>query len=139
MTAGTAAAPFSSVLEFAPMLTAVACGRLHVTAVLQERGLPSGLIGDAAIVVSELLANAVAASAVLPDRPPVTLRLTVAERAVTIEAWDHSPLDPELHDPDEDDEAGRGLTLVAALSNRWGFDRTGYRRKSVWAELALTG
>jgi hypothetical protein len=27
--------------------------------------------------------------------------------------------------------------VVAALSNRWGWERTGYRRKVVWAELAL--
>jgi hypothetical protein len=33
--------------------------------------------------------------------------------------------------------AGGGLTVVAALSNRWGWERTGYRRKVVWAELAL--
>jgi hypothetical protein len=56
---------------------------------------------------------------------------------VLVEVWDRSPLDPEIQNPDEDDECGRGLTLVAAFSTRWGFERTGYRRKSVWAELAL--
>lgn len=136
MTAGTAAAPFSSVLEFAPMRTAVACARLHAVAVLQERGVASDVVDDAAVVVSELITNACAASAVLPERPPVTLRLTVAEAAVTIEAWDSSPLDPEVHDPGEDDEAGRGLTIVAAIAARWGVERTGYRRKSVWVVLA---
>jgi hypothetical protein len=34
-------------------------------------------------------------------------------------------------------ECGRGLTVVAALSDRWGQERTGQRRKVVWAELAL--
>jgi len=34
------------------------------------------------------------------------------------------------------DECGRGLTVVAALSDRWGWQRTGHRRKVVWAELA---
>lgn len=28
------------------------------------------------------------------------------------------------------------LTVIAALSCRWGCERTGYRRKVVWAELA---
>lgn len=32
---------------------------------------------------------------------------------------------------------GRGLTVVAALSSRWGCERTGHRLKVVWAELLL--
>jgi hypothetical protein len=30
----------------------------------------------------------------------------------------------------------RGLTVVAAHSDRWGSKRTGHSRKVVWAELA---
>jgi hypothetical protein len=35
-----------------------------------------------------------------------------------------------------DAECGRGLTVVAALSTRWGCQRTGCRRKVVWSQLA---
>jgi hypothetical protein len=54
-----------------------------------------------------------------------------------IEAWDRSPLDPEPRMAGADDECGRGLTVIADLSDRWGCQRTGYRRKVIWAELAL--
>jgi anti-sigma regulatory factor (Ser/Thr protein kinase) len=104
--------------------------------VLHEWGL-AGLAEDAALLVSELMTNALDASAVLPERPPITLRLLATGTSLVIEAWDQSSLDLEPREADADDECGRGLTVVAALSARWGSERTGYRRKVVWAELAL--
>jgi anti-sigma regulatory factor (Ser/Thr protein kinase) len=125
-----------SALELAPLPTAASCARLHTVHVLHEWGL-RGLADDAATVVSELTTNAADASAVLPDRPAITLRLLNTGTSLLIEVWDQSQLDLELHEADADDECGRGLTVVAALSSRWGCERTGYRRKVVWAELAL--
>ena len=133
--AGTAL-PRTSVLELAPLPTAVPCARLHAVHVLHEWGLRD-LAQDAALIVSELMTNAADASVVLPERPPITLRLLATENTLVIEAWDHSPLDLEPREADADAECGRGLTVVAALSDRWGCQRTGYRRKVVWAELAL--
>jgi anti-sigma regulatory factor (Ser/Thr protein kinase) len=92
---------------------------------------------DVALIVSELMTNAADASIVLPERPPVTLRLLATGRTLIIEVWDHSPLDLGPREADPGDECGRGLTVVAALSERWGWERTGDRRKVVWAELAL--
>ena len=135
MTVGTAT-HLSSILELAPLPTAVPCARLHAGHVLHEWGLRD-LADDAALLVSELITNAVDASIVLPDRPPIALHLRATETSLMIEAWDHSPLDLESREADPDAECGRGLTVVAALSDRWGWKRTGYRRKVVWAELAL--
>ena len=104
--------------------------------VLYEWGLRN-VAEDAALIVSELMTNAADASIVLPDRPPIALRLQATERTLVIEAWDHSPLDLEPREAGPDAECGRGLTVVAALSARWGCQRTGYRCKVVWAELAL--
>jgi anti-sigma regulatory factor (Ser/Thr protein kinase) len=104
--------------------------------VLHEWGLRE-LADDAALVVSELITNAADASIVLPDRPPIALRLLASETSLVIEVWDQSPLDLEPREAGTDDECGRGLTVVAALSDRWGWERTGYRRKVVWAGLAL--
>src|SRR5215813_12672286 len=132
MTAGTATY-LSSALEFAPLSTAVPCARLHAVHVLHEWGLRA-LAEDAALIVSEFMTNALDASAVLPERPPITLRLLAGEKSLLIEAWDHSPLDLEPGQADDDAECGRGLTVVAALSDRWGSERTGHRRKVVWAE-----
>ena len=135
MTSGTAT-QISSALEFAPLPTAVPCARLHVVHVLHEWGLRD-LGGDAQMVVSELITNAIDASTLLPERPPVSLRLLLTGKSLVIEVWDHSPLDLEPREADADDECGRGLTVVAALSDRWGWERTGHDRKVVWAELAL--
>ena len=126
----------TSFLELAPLPTAVPCARLHTMHVLHEWGLRA-LAADAALIVSELTTNAADASAVLPERPPIALRLLASEKSLVIEVWDHSPLDLEPRMADADAECGRGLTVVAAISDRWGCERTGYRRKVVWAELAL--
>jgi serine/threonine-protein kinase RsbW len=126
-----------SAFELAPLPTAIPCFRLHAVAVLEEWGLPRDLAEDAEILVSELMTNALDASAVLPERPPITLQLLVSETSLVIEAWDQSPLDPEPRQAGASDECGRGLTVVAALSDRCGTERIGYRRKVVWAELAL--
>ncbi len=127
----------TSALEFAPLPGAIPCARLHAVAVLKEWGLPRDLVGDAETLVSELMTNACDASVVLPERPPVTLRLLATGASLVIEAWDQSPLDLEPRQAGADDECGRGLAVVAALSTRWGCERTGYRHKVVWAELAL--
>jgi anti-sigma regulatory factor (Ser/Thr protein kinase) len=134
MTSGTAT-QLSSALEFAPLPTAVPCARLHVVHVLREWGLRD-LADDAQMVVSELITNAIDASTLLPEHPPVTLRLLLTGKSLVIEVWDHSPLDLEPRKADADDECGRGLTVVAALAERWGWERTGHHRKVVWAELA---
>jgi anti-sigma regulatory factor (Ser/Thr protein kinase) len=133
---GDTALHHTSVLEFAPLPGAIPCARLHAVHILHEWGLRA-LADDAALIVSELMTNAADASAVLPDRPPITLRLLASERSLLIEAWDHSPLDLEPRELDPGDECGRGLTVVAALSERWGWERTSHNRKVVWAELAV--
>jgi len=126
----------TSYLELAPLPGAIPCARLHAVHVLHEWGLRA-LSEDAALIVSELMTNAADASVVLPERPPIALRLLASEKALIIEAWDHSPLDLKPRGADPDAECGRGLTVVAALSDRWGSKRTGHQRKVVWAELAL--
>jgi anti-sigma regulatory factor (Ser/Thr protein kinase) len=123
-----------SCLRLAPLPTAASCARLHAVHVLHEWGLRE-LADDAALVVSELITNAADASIVVPGHPAIALRLLFTGTSVVIEAWDQSPLDLEPRDAGGDDECGRGLTVVAALSSRWGWERTGCRRKVVWATL----
>jgi len=126
----------TSVLELAPLPGAASCARLHAVHVLQEWGLRA-LADDTALIVSELITNAADASIVLPERPPVTLRLLAGEKSVLIEAWDSSPLDIQPRQVGPEDECGRGLAIVAGLSARWGCERTGGQRKVVWAELTF--
>ena len=128
--------PHNSHLVLAPLPGAIPCARLHAVHVLHEWGLRDRT-SDAALIVSELVTNAADAAVVLPERPPIALRLLATEKLLRIEVWDCSPLDLEPRDAEADDECGRGLMVVAALSDCWGSKRTGYQRKVVWAELAL--
>jgi hypothetical protein len=64
------------------------------------------------------------------------LRLLAGDTSLVIEAWDQSPLDLEPRQAGADAECGRGLTVVAALSTRWGCQRISGRRKVVWSQLA---
>lgn len=124
-----------SFIELAPLPSAVPCARLHAVHVLRDWDLRD-LADDTALIVSELVTNAVTASAILPDRPPVSLRLITDGRCLRIEVQDHSPADPRPDGEGSDDaEHGRGLAVVAALSTRCGSQRTARNSKTVWAEV----
>jgi anti-sigma regulatory factor (Ser/Thr protein kinase) len=126
-----------SFIELAPLPSAVPCARLHAVNVLRDWQLRD-LADDTALIVSELVTNAVTASAILPDRPPVSLRLITDGQNLRIEVHDHSPADLRPGAEASDDaEHGRGLGVVAALSTRCGTERTGLRRKTVWSELQM--
>jgi anti-sigma regulatory factor (Ser/Thr protein kinase) len=133
--AGGADWPLVSTLEFGSLPTAVACARAHARSVLFEWGL-GHLADDVVTLSSELVTNALQASWTLKDRPPVVLRLLANDRQLLIEAWDQCierlDLAPRAS---SDAEHGRGLLVVAALSNRWGVGRMGSRFKVVWCEL----
>ncbi|MFF5453835.1 ATP-binding protein [Streptomyces sp. NPDC012950] len=90
------------------------------------------LIEDAALVITELVSNAVdhgrlPSIRVIVSRPSAnTIRLGVVDRSKTV---------PILRANVEEDRArGRGLLLVDAFTDRWGTEL--YRwGKQVWAEL----
>lgn len=70
--------------------------------------------------------------------PRVDLRLSSDRAHVRIEVWDQDPHIPVSKAASPDDESGRGLMLVATLSERWGCDTTpGQNGKMVWAELPV--
>ena len=117
--------------------SAVPCARLHTRLVLAEWGLQA-LAETAELLVSELVTNAVRASAGLPGRrlglPTVRLWLSADHEHALIEVWDADERMPVCEQPDPDAEHGRGLYLVEALSEDWGTHRpAGYPGKIVWA------
>jgi anti-sigma regulatory factor (Ser/Thr protein kinase) len=135
MTVGTATY-LSSILELAPLPTAVPCGRLHAANVLHEWGL-RGVTDDAALVVSELLTNAVNATQAMGAAHLVRLWLLSDGSRTMVMVGDASPYPPRRADPGSDAESGRGLLLVEAFSSDWGWYATGQHgiAKVVWAEL----
>ncbi|MFJ3898740.1 SpoIIE family protein phosphatase [Streptomyces sp. NPDC090083] len=82
------------------------------------------------LVVSELVTNAIRYG-----EPPIQLRL-IRDRALICEVSDASSTSPHLRRAHAYDEGGRGLLLVAQLTQRWGSRQTG-SGKTIWAEQPL--
>jgi anti-sigma regulatory factor (Ser/Thr protein kinase) len=82
------------------------------------------------LVVSELVTNAMRYG-----RPPIRLRL-IHDDSLICEVSDSSSTAPHLRRARVFDEGGRGLFLVAQLTERWGtrYNRTG---KTIWAEQLI--
>jgi anti-sigma regulatory factor (Ser/Thr protein kinase) len=106
--------------------------RRTVTDVLTEidRG---DLVDDAAIIVSELVTNAV-----LHAGSQVHLSVFPHDGGVRIEVADVSSHLPRWSPVEDGATSGRGLILVNQLSSRWGAERTADGGKLVWAELVET-
>ena len=126
--------PLASSLELSALPTAVSCARLQTTQLLWEWKLDY-LADDAALLVSELLTNAVNATLTTGHPGLVSLRLKANRDRLIIESWDQAPTDPRPSQPAEDSEGGRGFTVIAALAHRWGHHRISPTSKVIWCEL----
>jgi hypothetical protein len=142
--AGTAW-PHQSFLELGALPTAAPCARLHSTLVLWEWQL-GALVRTAGLVVSELVGNAVQASAGLtgsrfaghwaPGTPPVRMWLSADDHRVVIQVWDGSDRPPVPQPVEPEADSGRGLLLVGALSAEWGcYTPEKSSGKVVWAVI----
>ncbi|WP_328317933.1 ATP-binding protein [Streptomyces sp. NBC_00388] len=117
----------------------VARARTELRTTLESWGL-APLTDAASVVLSELLTNAGRHAVVPPGREIETRFLPVAHgRGIRIEVHDASSVPPRPLDQDPEASGGRGLFLVDALADTWGFgERTG-PGKVVWAELGQDG
>ncbi len=125
-------------LELAALPTAVACARAHAKQVLWEWGL-EWLMEDAALLVSELMTNAITASWSPEEKGLVALRLLGNHERVCIEVWDQSSDNPVPRDVDDEGESGRGFAVIEALSYGWGWRRVSASLKVVWCEVVVKG
>ncbi|MFJ5221948.1 ATP-binding protein [Streptomyces sp. NPDC088400] len=107
---------------------------------LEEWGIPR--TGSVSAVVVAIVAE-LAANAVTHGRTPgrdFELRLTLTCAAVRVEVIDtrpdRFPRAPGVSAPPPPDSThGRGLLLVAAYADRWGWALRDARTKTVWAEV----
>jgi anti-sigma regulatory factor (Ser/Thr protein kinase) len=99
------------------------------------------LVPDAAVVVSELVTNAVqhALDPVSPDDGdyPVWLGIFLHPGDLVCAVTDPSSNPPCPRDADACAVGGRGLKLISALSDTWSWSLTPPRGKTVWATLPL--
>ncbi|WP_371493890.1 SpoIIE family protein phosphatase [Kitasatospora sp. NBC_00374] len=116
--------------EFDADLALVARARELVVAQLATWRLGEDLAFVTELVVSELVTNAIRYAGA-----PVTLRL-IRDRVLVCEVSDPSSTQPRLRRARETDEGGRGLFLVAQLTDRWGSRFTG-AGKTIWAEQTI--
>ena len=102
---------------------------------LREWDLAS-LADDAEAIVGEFVANAVShATRSAESGQPLGLRLLRRTGEVMCAVLDPSDIAPVLRMPDRNEEAGRGLQMVDALSDVWGWSPVTGRGKAVWAIL----
>lgn len=128
-------------IEFAVLASTPRWSR-EFTARFLRRYAQSDAIETAALVISELVTNAVQAARQLDHRSTIGLSLRLFRGCLVAEILDSSPEVPFLvEEADALAEHGRGLHLVDALTDgRWGWFRwPASHRKVVWCQLVTGG
>ena len=116
-------------------MRSVAAARTFLHETLQQDGTqtqrPADAVSNAVLMLSELLTNAIRHTHQL-----LLLEITVRDNTLYVAVIDDAPGLPTLREPDHHATSGRGLRIVDALADRWGYT-PGTGRKTVWFEIAL--
>ena len=123
-------------LPYAP--SSVATARVRLATDLREAGMMAAAIGDAALVLSELLSNAIRHAGPLPGCT-VRVAWTLAGGSLRVSVSDGGGLTrPRAERSSVSALGGRGLAIVEHLSSNWGIRSSG-GRMTVWAVLPAPG
>ena len=130
------ARPPRAFLDLGAVLTAPGCARAWTREILWEWGAAE-LAESAELVASELVTNAVNACAG-PGGAGIRLVLTLDGGELAVLVRDSHPGAPLAGQPEADDESGRGLLIVDALSDRCGWYRLhgAQPAKVTWAVIS---
>ena len=93
------------------------------------------LIDDCELVIGELVANSVKASAQIAGATNIDVAVALHHDYVELAVTDDAHGWPVLRPLNPNAAGGRGLRLVAALSNRWGVTIAEDKRTTVWAQV----
>jgi anti-sigma regulatory factor (Ser/Thr protein kinase) len=130
---GEVGAAGTVLLPWAPASVAVA--RQRLAADLSAAGIFDAAVGDAVLVVSELLSNAIRHARPLPGAN-VQVAWAVGADAVEVAVSDGgAPTMPVRAHATVSSLGGRGLDIVEYLARRWGV-RSDDSGQTVWAVLA---
>jgi anti-sigma regulatory factor (Ser/Thr protein kinase) len=129
--------PLADRLELGCLPSAVPCVRLHARAILAEWGL-AHLNDTAELVISEIVTNALQASWAANLSSPLTIHLHANEAFLCVGVWDALPQSPTQHPHELTADHGRGLHIVAALSDRWGTCHPAHGGKIVYALISVS-
>ena len=111
----------------------VGAARRFIAARTTAWSFPEPVGSQLVLIGSELVTNAV-----LHARSELTLTLELRDGRIRISVKDRSKAPPTLRHYQPDALTGRGLGVVATLSDSWGIS-TAADGKVVWAEVAATG
>ena len=110
----------------------------HITTQLCDAGVVSPAIGDATLVVSELLTNAILHARPLPGAQ-VLVAWALRERSLEVAVSDGGSMTrPRTARASLSSIGGRGLAIVENLSSRWGVLPSDFGL-TVWAVLPGAG
>lgn len=132
-------------LRLTAVSSAVPCSRMFVRHTLTRWKLEEQ-IDSTALIMSELVTNAIKASGITdPDPKPwqikaehvIGIQLRAVEASLYAEVWDRTPEAPVRKNADDQAEGGRGLFLVEQFAKQWNVYRPMVGGKVVWAELPL--
>lgn len=128
ITSGREDAAATTSRVFVGVPEAVAASRRFVADTLTSWG-QDHLVGDGALIVSELATNAV-----IHGGSPFRATVERGARVVRIAVEDVGPGVPHSRRMPDDALSGRGVAIVEELAHRWGCDLT-HGGKVFWAEL----
>ena len=112
-------------------VTAPAIARHTVRDVLLRHGCGQDRLADVLLATSELVTNAVE-----HGERPERLELLFDDERLTLRVHDTGSTTPQLRFPGPTEARSRGLQLVRAVAEDWGFERRP-SGKYVWAVFSL--
>jgi len=127
----------SSVLLLPFTAASVGVARRRLVSDLIGAGIYGSTVTDAALVVSELLSNALQHAGPLPDSGLRVAWHFDGDSVLVSVSDGGGPTRPELGEPTQYTTGGRGLRIVARLSRSWGTGCDG-DGTTVWAEIQLS-
>jgi anti-sigma regulatory factor (Ser/Thr protein kinase) len=119
-----------ALVQLTPDASSLSEGRRFVARTLRDWRVNEAHIEPVTLVANELLANAI----VHAQSAPV-LSLVETGPDLTLRVADDSPSRPVARVAEPEDAGGRGLMLVEALADRWGFEPS-ESGKVVWVTFA---
>ncbi|MER8042441.1 SpoIIE family protein phosphatase [Streptomyces sp. NPDC094032] len=122
----------NAALELLGGVEAAPRARAFASGVLASWRFPVELCDLGVLATSELVANSLQ-----HGTPPMRLRLRRTDRRLIIEVTDGDDHLPRRRRAETEDEAGRGISIVATIASSWGSRRTPGGGKAVWCEFAL--
>ncbi|MFF9913208.1 SpoIIE family protein phosphatase [Streptomyces sp. NPDC013457] len=122
----------NAALELLGGVEAAPRARAFASGVLSSWRFPVELRDLGVLATSELVANSLK-----HGTPPMRLRLRRTDRRLIIEVTDGDDHLPRRRRAETEDEAGRGISIIATIASSWGSRRTPGGGKAVWCEFAL--